>query len=55
MARFRPRPSRGRNRAKDALGLLKQRTEAKVGIKIRRLRAAWDDNFLLRVLGLQHA
>jgi predicted transposase YbfD/YdcC len=35
-----------------ALGLLKQRTEAKVGIKTRRLHAGWDDSFLLRVIGL---
>lgn len=35
-----------------ALGLLKQRTETKVGIKIRRSMAGWDDNFLLRVVGL---
>jgi hypothetical protein len=34
------------------LGLLKQRTETKVGIKNRRLIAAWDHNFLLRVVGL---
>lgn len=35
-----------------ALGLLKQRTEAKVGIKTRRLRAALDHDFLLAVIGL---
>ena len=35
-----------------ALGLLKQRTETKVGIKNRRLMAGWDDSFLLRVIGL---
>jgi len=35
-----------------ALGLLKQRTETKVGIKNRRCVAAWDHNFLLRVVGL---
>lgn len=35
-----------------ALGLLKQRTETKVGIKNRRLSAAWDDSFLLRVIGI---
>lgn len=35
-----------------ALGLLKQRTETKVGIKIRRSMSGWDDNFLLRVVGL---
>ena len=38
-----------------ALGLLKQRTETKIGIKNRRLRAGWDNNFLLRVIGLQTA
>jgi hypothetical protein len=32
--------------------LLKQRTEAKCGVKNRRLMAGWDDNFLLRVIGL---
>jgi predicted transposase YbfD/YdcC len=35
-----------------ALGLLKKRTETKVGIKNRRLCAAWDHSFLLRVIGL---
>jgi len=35
-----------------ALNLLKQRTEKEVGIKNRRLVAAWDQNFLLRVVGL---
>jgi len=35
-----------------ALSLLKQRKEMKVGIKNRRLAAAWDNNFLLRVVGL---
>jgi predicted transposase YbfD/YdcC len=35
-----------------ALGLLKQRTETKVGIKNRRNLAGWDHDFLLRVLGL---
>lgn len=35
-----------------ALGLLKQRTETKVGIKIRRQRAGWDNQFLLRVIGI---
>lgn len=35
-----------------ALGLLKQRTEAKCGIKNRRLMAGWDHGFLLRVLGV---
>ena len=35
-----------------ALGLLKQRTEVKAGIKNRRHIAGWDHDFLLRVLGL---
>lgn len=35
-----------------ALGLLKKRTETKIGIKNRRLLAAWDHEFLLRVIGL---
>ena len=35
-----------------ALGLLKQRTETKIGIKNRRNLAAWDHDFLLRALGL---
>jgi predicted transposase YbfD/YdcC len=35
-----------------ALGLLKQRTETKVGIKIRRQHAGWDNQFLLRVIGI---
>lgn len=35
-----------------ALGLLKQRTETKVGIKNRRLCAGWDHAFMLRTLGL---
>jgi predicted transposase YbfD/YdcC len=34
-----------------ALALLKQRTETKVGMKIRRLKAGWDDSFLLKVIG----
>jgi predicted transposase YbfD/YdcC len=35
-----------------ALGLLKKRTEAKCGIKIRRQRAGWDNKFLLQTIGL---
>lgn len=38
-----------------ALALLKQRTETKVGIKIRRSSAGWDDSFLLKVIGFQKA
>jgi hypothetical protein len=36
-----------------ALGLLKRRTEAKCGIKIRRQRAGWENKFLLQTIGLQ--
>lgn len=35
-----------------ALGLLKQRTEAKSGIKNRRLRAGWNEEFLLKTIGI---
>ena len=38
-----------------ALSLLKQRTEAKCGIKARRHMAGWDHSFLLRVIGLSAA
>ncbi len=34
------------------LGLLKPHTETKIGIKNRRLLAAWDHEFPLRVIGL---
>jgi predicted transposase YbfD/YdcC len=34
-----------------ALSLLKQDTKAKVGIQGRRLKAAWDKSYLLRILG----
>jgi len=34
-----------------ALNLLKHVKGTKVGIKIRRLRAGWDNNFLMQVLG----
>jgi len=37
---------------KIALNLLKQEKTAKVGIKNKRLMAAWDDKYLARVLGL---
>ena len=35
-----------------ALNLLRQETSAKVGIKARRLKAGWDENYLLKVLSL---
>jgi predicted transposase YbfD/YdcC len=35
-----------------ALSMLKQRTEAKCGIQGRRLMAGWNDQFLLRTVGL---
>jgi len=34
-----------------ALNLLKHVKGTKVGIKIRRLRAGWDNDFLMQVLG----
>ena len=33
-----------------ALNMLRQESTAKVGIKAKRLKAAWDTNYLLRVL-----
>ena len=35
-----------------ALNLLKQEKTARVGIKIKRNMAGWDDAYLLKVLGL---
>jgi predicted transposase YbfD/YdcC len=35
-----------------ALSLLKQRKDVKVGIKIKRSKAGWDDAFLLQTIGL---
>jgi hypothetical protein len=33
------------------LNLLKQERTAKVGVKAKRLKAGWDDDYLLRILG----
>jgi predicted transposase YbfD/YdcC len=35
-----------------ALNLIKAEKTAKVGVKIKRLKAGWDDNYLLHILGL---
>jgi len=35
-----------------ALNLIKAEKTTKVGVKIKRLKAGWDDNYLLRILGL---
>ncbi|MCX6207098.1 MAG: ISAs1 family transposase, partial [Bacteroidetes bacterium] len=35
-----------------ALNLIKAEKTAKVGIKIKRLKAGWDVFYLLRILGL---
>jgi hypothetical protein len=35
-----------------ALNLIKAEKTAKVGVKIKRLKAGWDNDYLLRILGL---
>ena len=35
-----------------ALNLIKTEKTSKVGIKIKRLKAGWDDDYLLRVIGI---
>ncbi|OAI16999.1 hypothetical protein A1359_00120 [Methylomonas lenta] len=35
-----------------ALNLIKAEKTSKVGIKIKRLKAGWDNDYLLRVIGI---
>jgi len=35
-----------------ALNLIKAEKTSKVGIKIKRLKAGWDNDYLLRILGV---
>ena len=35
-----------------ALNLLKNECSLKIGVKAKRLRAGWDPNYLLKVLGV---
>ena len=37
---------------KIALNLLKKEKSKKISVKVKRLKAAWDTDFLLKVLGL---
>jgi predicted transposase YbfD/YdcC len=53
--RFRPGngPQNATIRRHIALNLLKHESTAKGGVQTRRLRAGWDDAYLLKVLGVQ--
>jgi hypothetical protein len=39
-------------RAHIALNLIKAEKTSKVGVKIKRLKAGWDNDYLLRILGV---
>ncbi|VAW44867.1 Transposase, IS4 family, partial [hydrothermal vent metagenome] len=36
-----------------ALNLIKNEKTSKVGVKIKRLKAGWDNHYLLRVIGME--